>query len=64
MRNEIPNNVNELRFVDKLIQCKICGQMFCFSAGEQLYFSDRNLNEPKRCPRCRQRAKGGSGNEY
>lgn len=44
---------NEQRFEDKVIQCKICGQTFIFTAGEQLFYSDRNLAEPKRCPSCR-----------
>lgn len=47
--------VNEHPFEDKAIVCKVCGQTFIFTAGEQLFYSDRNLDEPKRCPKCRHR---------
>lgn len=44
-------------FEDKQIFCKICGEVFTFTAGEQGFFTDRGLEEPKRCPECR-RPKG------
>lgn len=33
--------------------CKICGNEFEFTEGEAQFYQDRNLNEPKRCPLCR-----------
>ncbi len=48
-------NSNEPRFTDKIIQCKICGEEFIWTAGEQRFYADRGLNEPKRCSICRQR---------
>lgn len=38
---------------DKKIVCKVCGQEFDFSAGEQEYYAARNLSEPKNCKPCR-----------
>jgi len=40
-------------FQDKHLICKDCGAEFIFTAGEQQYFKDRFLAEPKRCPNCR-----------
>ena len=52
LRNKM-NLPNEQRFEDKAIWCKVCGQTFVFTAGEQLFYSDRGLAEPRRCPDCR-----------
>jgi len=38
---------------DKLLTCKACGQDFVFEAGEQVFFRDRGLAEPRRCKECR-----------
>lgn len=41
-------------FQDTEIQCIDCGQDFVWSAGEQLFFRDKNLkNPPKRCKACK-----------
>ena len=48
-----------MSFDDKTLQCTECGQEFVFTAGEQEFYSSRGLmNEPKRCPECRQARKG------
>ena len=39
------------------IKCKICGQDFEWSEGEQAFYKDRNLDPPKRCKDCRVRKK-------
>ena len=40
---------------DKTIICKDCGETFLFTAGEQGFFLEKGLlNEPQRCPRCRE----------
>jgi CxxC-x17-CxxC domain-containing protein len=40
---------------EKTIICKDCAQDFLFSAGEQGYFLEKGLlNEPQRCPDCRE----------
>lgn len=43
--------IEELK--DKEITCKICGSNFIFSIGEQRFYRDRQLAEPRRCPQCR-----------
>lgn len=42
---------------DKTISCKICGEDFTFSSGEQEYFAERNLSEPKKCKSCAKKAR-------
>ena len=55
-----------MTYQDKTLQCSDCGQEFTFTAGEQEFYNSRGLlNEPKRCPECRQARKseryGNSG---
>jgi len=41
-------------FKDKILRCIDCGDEFVFSAGEQIFFSDKGLkNQPKRCKTCK-----------
>src|SRR6185437_1695459 len=41
-------------YVDRFLICLDCKEQFVFSAGEQLFFSDKQFrNEPKRCRACR-----------
>lgn len=42
---------------DKLLTCKLCGAEFLFTTGEQRFYHDRGLAEPRRCPECRQKRK-------
>ena len=43
------------QYQDKDIDCVECGAVFVFSAAEQELFAERGyLNEPKRCPTCRE----------
>jgi CxxC-x17-CxxC domain-containing protein len=49
-----------MEFQDKVLKCVDCGADFIFTAGEQLFFHDKQFkNEPKRCKGCK--AKRGSG---
>ena len=42
-------------YQDKTLRCRECGQEFVFSAGEQEFYQQKGLlNEPGRCPECRQ----------
>ena len=44
-----------MTYTDKSLQCADCGTTFTFTAGEQEFYSTKGLvNEPKRCPSCRQ----------
>jgi len=41
-------------YVDKNLRCEDCGTEFIFSAAEQEFYADRDLNNiPKRCKPCR-----------
>lgn len=42
-------------FQDKNLVCCDCGNRFVWEAGEQVYFKDRSLLPPRRCPECRLR---------
>jgi len=43
-----------MEFQDKLLKCIDCGDDFVFTAGEQLFFYDKQFkNEPKRFKTCK-----------
>jgi CxxC-x17-CxxC domain-containing protein len=43
-----------MEFQDKVLKCVDCGADFVFTAGEQLFFRDKQFkNEPKRCKACK-----------
>jgi CxxC-x17-CxxC domain-containing protein len=43
-----------MEFQDKMLKCIDCGTDFVFTAGEQLFFHDKQFkNEPKRCKGCK-----------
>ena len=43
-----------MEFQDRLLKCIDCGSEFLFTAGEQLFFHDKQFkNEPKRCKPCK-----------
>ena len=45
-----------MEFVDRLLTCIDCGGEFVFTAGEQLFFMDKQFkNDPKRCKPCKSR---------
>jgi CxxC-x17-CxxC domain-containing protein len=45
-----------MEFQDKVLSCIDCGADFVFTAGEQLFFHDKQFrNEPKRCKTCKAR---------
>jgi CxxC-x17-CxxC domain-containing protein len=55
-----------MTFQDKSLKCADCGADFTFSAREQEFYQSKGyVNEPKRCPPCRQAKKaeknGGGG---
>jgi CxxC-x17-CxxC domain-containing protein len=48
-----------MEFVDRLLTCGDCGGEFIFTAGEQLFFLDKQFkNDPKRCKPCKSRRSG------
>ncbi len=47
-----------MSFQDKPLECSDCGATFTFSVEEQEFFQSKGyVNEPKRCPECRQARK-------
>jgi hypothetical protein len=44
---------------DKVLPCVQCKKDFLFEAGEQAFYKERGLQEPKRCPDCRKQNRGG-----
>ncbi len=42
---------------DKKIKCKICGTEFDFTSGQQEFFQEHNLSEPKKCKTCKEKEK-------
>jgi CxxC-x17-CxxC domain-containing protein len=51
-----------MEFTDRVLKCIDCGAEFVFTAGEQLFFHDKQFtNDPKRCKQCKaKRSAGGS----
>ena len=48
-----------MELVDRLLICADCRQEFVFTAGEQLFFLDKQFkNDPKRCKPCKARRQG------
>ena len=48
-----------MEFVDRLLKCCDCGNEFVFTAGEQLFFFDKQFkNDPKRCKLCKAKRAG------
>ncbi len=55
-----------MTYEDRNLTCVECSSEFVFSADDQEFHAERDYQEPKRCPSCRQAAKrdrdgGGSG---
>ncbi len=51
-----------MEFTDRVLKCSDCGSEFVFTAGEQLFFHDKQFkNDPKHCKVCKaKRVRGGS----
>src|ERR1700727_3919519 len=50
-----------MEFVDRLLTCTDCGGEFIFTAGEQLFFFDKQFkNDPKRCKPCKSKRAGAA----
>ncbi|MGQ0644712.1 MAG: zinc-ribbon domain containing protein [Elusimicrobiota bacterium] len=44
---------------DRTLRCMQCRNDFVFEAGEQEFYRQRGLSEPKRCPDCRKQNRSG-----
>ncbi|HEX4155786.1 MAG TPA: zinc-ribbon domain containing protein [Acidobacteriaceae bacterium] len=48
-----------MEFTDRILKCADCGSDFVFTAGEQLFFFDKQFkNDPKRCKLCKAKRAG------
>ena len=48
-----------MQFDDRLLKCSDCSNEFVFTAGEQLFFYDKQFkNDPKRCKLCKAKRAG------
>jgi len=46
--------LSQMEYQDRMLKCVDCGADFVFTAGEQLFFHDKQFrNEPKRCKSCK-----------
>ena len=53
-----------MEFTDRLLICADCGSEFVFTAGEQLFFHDKQFkNDPKRCKACKSKRHGGAARQ-
>jgi CxxC-x17-CxxC domain-containing protein len=51
-----------MKFQDRMLKCVDCGSEFVFTAGEQLFFHEREFkNLPKRCRACKEKRPGAKG---
>lgn len=51
-----------MEYTDRVLKCIDCGAEFIFTAGEQLFFHDKQFtNDPKRCKQCKAKRAAGSG---
>ncbi len=50
-----------MEFTDRVLKCVDCGEEFVFTAGEQLFFHDKQFkNDPKRCKQCKAKRSAGA----
>lgn len=50
-----------MEFIDRILTCVDCGGEFIFTAGEQLFFFDKQFkNDPKRCKPCKSKRAGSA----
>ena len=50
----VPDRKKPMEFVDKILTCVDCNAEFVFTAGEQLFFHEKQfMNDPKLCKVCK-----------
>ncbi len=50
-----------MAYEDRNLTCVECNSEFVFSADDQQYHAEREYQDPKRCPSCRQAKRAGGG---
>jgi CxxC-x17-CxxC domain-containing protein len=62
-RKLLREEVIQMSFEDKSLQCSDCGANFTWSVQDQEFFQSKGYtNTPKRCPNCRETRKAERGN--
>jgi CxxC-x17-CxxC domain-containing protein len=61
LRKSLSLGSRAMGFADRTLKCVDCGADFVFTAGEQVFFHDKQFkNDPKHCKQCKaKRARGG-----
>ncbi|MGA2252148.1 zinc-ribbon domain containing protein [Terracidiphilus sp.] len=51
-----------MEYTDRVLKCVDCEEEFVFTAGEQIFFHDKQFqNDPKCCKPCKSKRSNGSG---
>ena len=50
-----------MTYEDRNLTCMECNSEFVFSVDDQQFHAEREYQEPKRCPSCRQAKRAGGG---
>ena len=50
-----------MAYEDRNLTCVECNSEFVFSADDQQFHAEREYQDPKRCPSCRQAKRAGGG---
>ena len=50
-----------MTYEDRNLTCVECNSEFVFSVDDQQFHAEREYQEPKRCPSCRQAKRAGGG---
>jgi CxxC-x17-CxxC domain-containing protein len=51
-----------MAYTDRILICIDCGAEFVFTAGEQVFFHDKQfVNDPKRCKQCKAKRSSSGG---
>ncbi len=51
-----------MEFDDRVLKCSACGEEFVFTAGEQVFFYDKQFkNDPKLCKKCKAKRTNSGG---
>lgn len=55
---ELPKRCHRCRDIRKSLKdielgCKVCGDRFLFTTGEQRFYTKNNLSQPTKCTKCR-----------
>jgi hypothetical protein len=52
------------QYQDKTIECERCKQTFAWTAGEQDFYAQKDLQPPKHCPICRATIKAAKEDKF